>query len=426
MTKTTKMAKISAKGSFDMLWGLVVSTLIMSIGTIFIARLLGPNQYGLYTVILAAPIFIAIFRDFAVNSAMVKFTAQFRAEGRMDEVRSVFLSGMVFELAAGLTLSILSFLLANFVASSVFNRPSITPYIQIASFSILANGLINTATAAFTGYEKMERNSIMVISQSIFKTAIILTLVILGLGSSGASVGYTAGTLIAGLIGIALIWAIYRRLPKPFSHKHHINAYLTAMLTYCLPLSFGTIILGLYPQFFTFLLPIHYKASNVMIGNYGIAVNFVVLITFFATPITTMIFPAFSKFDAQKEKEELQNAFKYSVKYASLVVVPITALIMCLAKPGVTTIFGATYTSVPLFLALLAIQYLYTAFGNLSLGPLLWAQGQTGYALKMAILTGTIAFIFGYFAIMHFGVLRPNCCNANSKRTERTLRVTFR
>lgn len=405
MTKAAEMAKVSAKGSFDMLWGLIVSTVIMSIGTIFIARLLGPNQYGLYTVILSVPLFIGIFRDFAVNSAMVKFTAQFRAEGRMDEVRSVFLSGIIFELAAGLTLSILSFLLANFIASSVFNRPTIALYIQIASFSILATGLVNAATAAFTGCEKMTPNSIMIICQSIFKTALIIALVIIGLGAPGATAGYAAGTFIAGLIGIALIWTTYRRLPKPFFHEHHIKAYLTAMITYCLPLSFATIILTLYPQFFTFLLPIHYKTSNVMIGNYGIAVNFVVLITFFATPITTMVFPAFSKFDAQKDKKELQNAFTGSVKYASLLVVPITALVMCLAKPGVAAIFGTAYASAALFLALLAIQYLYTAFGNLSLRPFLWAQGQNGYNLKMAILTGVIAFIFGYFAIMHFGVI---------------------
>lgn len=405
MTKAVEMAKISAKGSFDMLWGLVVSTLIMSVATIFIARLLGPNQYGLYTVILAVPLFIGIFRDFAVNSAMVKFTAQFRAEGRMDEIRSVFLSGILFELIAGFILSAISFLLSSYIATDVFNRPSITPYIQVASFVILATGLINAATGAFTGYEKMGHNSIMLIAQSISKAAIIIVLVVLGLGAPGATEGFTAGVFAAGLIGTALVWMIYRQLPKPVNYKYHLNAYLTAMLTYCLPLSFATLILSLYPYFFTFLLPIYYKTSNVIIGDYGIAANFVVLITFFSTPINTMVFPAFSKFDGQKDKEALYNAFKYSIKYASLIVVPITVLVICLAKPGVETIFGTAYTSSALFLALLAIQYLYTAFGNLSLRPFLWAQGETVYALKMAILTGIIAFLFGYFAIMNFGVL---------------------
>ena len=41
------MAKVSAKGSFHLLWGLVISTVISSIATIFVARLLGSDLYGL-------------------------------------------------------------------------------------------------------------------------------------------------------------------------------------------------------------------------------------------------------------------------------------------------------------------------------------------------------------------------------------------
>ena len=334
-----------------------------------------------------------------------RFTAKYRAEGRIDEIRSIFFSGIIFEVALGLVLSLLSFFFADFLATSVFNRPVIAPLIQIACFYIFANGLIAAATAAFTGYEKMELNSVMLIFQSLLKTVLIIALVILGLGTSGAVMGFTAGTFIAGIIGIFLIWTIYRRLPKPYTHRLEIKAYLSAMLSYCLPLSFATIITGLLPQFYAFLLPIHYSTDNVMIGNYGIAVNFVVLITFFAMPVTTMLFPAFSKLDAEKDNAPLRNIFQFSVKYASLIVVPAAALVMCLSVPAVDTLFGSTYSAAPLFLALLAVQYLYTAFGNLSLAGFLNGQGQTSYFLKLAVLTGSIGFPMGYIAIMNFGVL---------------------
>ncbi|MCW4010288.1 MAG: oligosaccharide flippase family protein [Candidatus Bathyarchaeota archaeon] len=405
MSKAADLAKLSAKGGFNLLWGLVVSTVISAVGTIFIARLLGSDLYGLYAVVLTVPNLVLIFRDWGITAAVVRFTAQYRAEGRLDEIRSVYLSGIIFELILGLVLSVFSFVFADFLATVVFNRPVIAPLIQIASFSIFVSGLVAVATAAFTGYERMELNSIMLIGQSVFKTALIIVLVILGLGTSGATIGFTAGTSIAGLIGLVLIWTIYRRLPKPFSHKLEIKAYLTAMLTYCLPLSFATIITTLLPQFYAFLLPIHYTTDNVMIGNYGVAMNFVVLITFFAQPVITMMFPAFSKLDAEKDKDSLRNVFQYSIKYASLLVVPVAALVMCLAEPAVNTLFGGSYTAAPLFLALLAIQYFYTAFGHLSLAGLLNGQGQTSYVLKLALITGAIGFPMGYLAIMNFGVL---------------------
>jgi O-antigen/teichoic acid export membrane protein len=405
MSKTVDIAKVSAKGSFHLLWGLIVSTVIQSIGVIFIARLLGSELYGLYTIVVTVPTIINIFRDWGVNSAMVKFTAQFRAEGRLDEVRSIFLSGLLFEIAVGLALAIISFLSANFLATVVFNRPVIAPLIQIVSLSILASGLINAATAAFTGYEKMELNSIMIICQSIFKTGTIIGLVLIGSGTAGATIGYTAGTVIAGLTGIALMSVIYKQLPKPASHRHEIKAYLTAMLTYCLPLSIGTVITTLLPQFYAFLLPIHYTTDNVQIGNYGIAINFVVLITFFSIPVTTMMFPAFSKLDGKKDRESLSNVFGYSIKYASLLVIPVTALVICLSGVAVETLFGSTYLTTPLYLALLAIQYLYTAFGNLTITGFLNGQGQTRVFLRMGLLTGVIGFPLGYFLIMSLGVL---------------------
>src|SRR5208283_4552244 len=109
-------------------------------------------------------------------------------------------------------------------------------------------------------------------------------------------------------------------------------------------------------------------------------VNFSVLITFFATPVTIMLFPAFSKLDYRKDNETLRNVFQYSVKYASLIVVP-------------------------LFLALLSITYLYTAFGNLSIANLINGQGYTTFNMKLSILTVAIGFPVSFLLISNFGVI---------------------
>ena len=405
VSKASDIAKTSTRGSFHYLWGLVLSTAISAVGTIFIARLLGSDQYGLYTIVLAAPSLIVTFRDWGINSAMIKFTAQYRAEERNAEIRSIFLTGVLFEVILGIVLSLISFAFAGFLATSLYNRPIIAPLIEIASFSILAGALITAATAAFTGFEKMEQNSIMLVFHSIFKTVLIVALVLLGFGASGATTGFVISTFIGGLIGLALVWKLYADLPKFSGYALQIKVYLTTMLTYALPLSFAAILSSLLPHFYSFLLPIHYSTDNTMIGSYGIANNFVVLISFFALPITTMVFPAFSKLHPINDKDTLGSVFQFSVKYASLFVVPMTTLVMCLAVPAVSTLFGGTYSAAPLFLALLAFQYLFTTFGSLSIGGLLSGQGNTSFILKMAILTICIGIPVGYVGIIYFGVL---------------------
>ena len=269
----------------------------------------------------------------------------------------------------------------------------------------MAGALINAATAAFTGLERMERNSVMLVCQSTIKTVVIISLVILGLGTTGATIGYATGALMAGLIGTVLMWKSYKLLPKPTNNKLEIKAYITVMFKYGLPLSIATIIGSFFVQFLVFLLPIYYVTDNIMIGNYGVASNFVVLIGFFAAPIITMLFPAFSKLDPVKDKQTLKNVFQFSVKYAALLVVPVAALIMSLSEPAVSTLFGNTYAFAPLFLTLLAITYIYSAFGNLSSINLINGQGQTQFNLKLTVLQVAIGFPMGYLLIMNFGVI---------------------
>jgi len=243
----------------------------------------------------------------------------------------------------------------------------------------------------------------MLIIQSTVKTGLIVGLVVLGFGTIGAVTGFTTAVLFAGLTGVLLMWIMYKSLPKPTQSKLEVLTTTKTMLKYGLPLSIGTIIMGFLTQFYTYILAI-YVTNNAVIGNYNVAINFVVLITFFATPVTTMLFPAFSKLDYKKDQATLKNIFQYSVKYAALVVVPITAMVIALAQPAISTIFQDKYSQAPLFLALLSITYIYTAFGNLSIGNLINGQGYTKYNLKLTLLTVAIGFPLSFVLISWFGV----------------------
>jgi len=403
MTKAVEMARVSTRGGFNLMWGLVASTVISAIGTIVIARLLGPSNYGLYAIALTGPTLIATFRDWGINSAMVKYSAQYNNENNVAKIKSIFASGILFEVVLGLSLAALSFFLSHFLAVSL-NRPTIAPLIQIASFFILTGALINTAIAAFTGMERMHLYSVMLIIQSIVKTALIVALVALGFGTLGAITGFTVASLIAGLTGMLLMWTMYQSLHKPIHSKLEIRATITYMFKYGLPVSISAILGGFLAQFYNYILAF-FVLNNAIIGNYNLALLFMVLITFFSAPATTMLFPAFSKLDPEKDREPLKSVFRYSVKYAALVVVPVAAMVMALAQPAIGTIFADKYAQAPLFLASLSIGYLFSALGTLSMGNMLNGQGYTTFNLKLTILTATIGFPMGFVLIYKFGVI---------------------
>ena len=137
-------------------------------------------------------------------------------------------------------------------------------------------------------------------------------------------------------------------------------------------------------QFYNVIIAVF--SSNYLVGNYAVATEFYNSVDIFSSPITTMLFPAFSKLDANKDRDTIKIVFKSSIKYASLLVIPPTVAVMALAVPTVFALFGERYADAPLFLALLALNYILTAFGQLSTLNLISGKGKQGFTLNLPSL----------------------------------------
>jgi len=77
---------------------------------------------------------------------------------------------------------------------------------------------------------------------------------------------------------------------------------------------------------------------------------------------------------------------------------------MALAAPLVSALFGEKYGAAPLFLALLAINYLLTAFGQLSTLNLIGGQGKTKFYLELAIVNTATGIILAFLLVPTLGV----------------------
>ena len=123
-------------------------------------------------------------------------------------------------------------------------------------------------------------------------------------------------------------------------------------------------------------------AGASMMGNYYAAAYFSVLLTFISIPISTALFPAFSKLNAEKEPELVKTVFASSVKYTSMLLVPATMILITLSTPLINFLFpkdgifhalfianaAPKFPDAPLFLAVASIINLLVLFGNISVG----------------------------------------------------------
>jgi stage V sporulation protein B len=401
MEKAFEMGKTSAAGSFQLLIGVATSTMIIAIGSIILGRLLTTSEFGLYGIVLVPAALISLFRDWGVNSAMIRYITSLRASNRDEEIYDFVVAGLIFEVVSGVVLSFLCLFLAGFIASTIFRRPESASYIAIVSASIIFGALLAASQAGFIGFERMGLTSFTLICQAIVQVAVGPALVLLGYRVIGAVIGYVLGLAAAGIIGVATFYLLLRPLRRKRT-KANIATALKTMLNYGVPLSMSSILPGILAQIYIFIaVPL---ASNATYGNYVVAANFTVLLTFFTIPIQTVLFPTFAKLDPQHEHELTATVFASSIKYASILIVPAAMILMALSGPLVGTLYGQKYAYAPFFLALAAINALYVVLGGNSVGGFLGGFGETKAVMKQNIITFIVGVPLSILLIPTLGI----------------------
>ena len=201
----------------------------------------------------------------------------------------------------------------------------------------------------------------------------VIVLVILGLGPLGAVIGAVSAMLISGIVAAIFMWILYRALPNPNKDPFKIMQTIKSMFNYGFPLSIADIISTFGSQVYVFIIPIFVAPD--LIGNYGIAGVFTVLISFFAMPIDTLLFPAFSKFDPHQDNEEIRNVFRFSVKYSSLLIVPAASYCHDLVSSRNIYSVPQIYRSPPILsAAIFTIPSLHSSRKPKRWQPLKWAR----------------------------------------------------
>ena len=417
MNKALEIGKTSATGSFHLLLGVVGSTVIMAVGTLIIQALLSVDEVGLYGMAMLPAAMISFFRDWGINSALTKEIASLRVKGDNNKIHDVMMSGILFELLSGILLSLVCYSLSYPIALLISpeNSARLTVYIAIMSLSIFAGAIASAASGVFVGFERMKMNSFVLVLQSIVKTALGPLLIVLGFGVLGAVAAAMISVLAGGVISILIVYyTLFRPLHKCRNGKCDVKATLKPMLQFGLPLTASTTVIGVLPLVFSFTMSIF--AGTWMMGNYFAASNFAVLLTFVSTPVSTALFPVFSKLSPEMEPELTKTVFTSSVKYTALLLVPIALMLIVLADPLVHTLFPKDgilqalfvaraepkFPYAPLFLSLSVIVYLFVLLGNVSLGTFQSGIGKTRQIMKQSFLSMAVGLPLAYFMVAAF------------------------
>ena len=396
-TELSEIARASARGSFFLFLGNTSSTIILAVASILTARLLGPENYGLYAVAMIAPSFLIVLSDLGISQALTRFSARYHSTGEDRKVASLINAGIIFKLGFSLLLSLVLLLFSESIATSILRRPGLGLLVSFTSLYLVGQAIFMTLNSIFIGLDKTEKSGVLMNIQAVTKIVVSPLLIILGMGAVGAILGAGLGFLFAAGTGIAiLLLRIYPSLHRRDSGDNvNFLQGLRRMVHYGMPLYLSTLISSLVAQYGSYILALF--VSNVEIGNYRIAMNFSVLITLLSYPISTSLFPAFSKMNIRDNREEVENMFKLSIKYTALLIIPASFAIAVLSNDAVDVLYGLQYGLAPSYLSLYIFSFLGTGIGMIVLDNFFNGQGDTMTTLKMNVISLGLSVPMAFF-----------------------------
>lgn len=374
--------------------------MILAIGTIIVGLFIQEGAYGLYAIALIPANTLFIFHDWGISSALTRYCAQYRGQNRDGELQNIIKAGLIFKFITGIILTLVSVLSANFIASAIFGKPEITFLVIVASMMILPSSLLNGAQSVLLGFDKMKLYGLTTISQAFIQSVLSPLLVFIGYGALGVILGYTVSTVVATLLTLILLYfTIIKKVPNT---KSAVYETLKQLLRYGVPLGISVTLISIITQFYSFVIAT--SVSEVIMGNYRMALNFVLFLSFFTLPIAQVLLPMFSKLDPQKDHQVLKSVFRFSVKYTVLFLLPAAMAVIIMSQQFISTVYGAKWLYAPFFLSLLSIVYLFEVFGSMSVVNFLSAMGETKILLKIQLLVIVIGVPLALLLIPQFGI----------------------
>jgi O-antigen/teichoic acid export membrane protein len=395
-----KIAEDSARSSFFLIVGSLLSTVISAVSTILIGRFLGPELYGQYALAIVVPQLLFLFADIGINQGLMKFSASLKSKGETSQLVPLIKHALVFRMIIGLVISVTNFVFAGYLASYLLNRPDLEQYLRIASISIVFQVIATTATSSFVGLDKTHLNALTTNLQAIAKVAISLALVLLGLGVAGAVTGFVVGYLIAGIAGIALLLAVLHGQTMKQGESHFLEN-LKILTSYGLPLYVSVLLTGFVLPYQNLILGLF--TSDAEVGYFKAAANFVTLITVLSLPITTALLPAFSKLDTTT-RGKIKDFFKLANKYTTLLIVPCTVIMIVFSRDIVLIVYGSTFETASLYLSTNMILYLFVGLGYLTVTSLFNGLGETRLVLRATFINFTIFLVLTPLLTQSYGV----------------------
>jgi len=352
----------------------------------YLARILGPQDFGKINFALAVVNYFAIFSHFGLNTIGTREIAR-NKEKINDYVGNI----LTLKLCLGTIAYLLLLIFVFFI-----NKPLDIKYLIILyGFTIFTTSVL-LLDWVFQGIEEMKYVGISLVLQAIFYLGTILSVI-----RSSEHLLYIPGILVfSQLLQVLFLFFIFTKNFRLIKMKFDLNLW-KFFLKESIPISLtGIPVMVIYN---TGIVVLGILKSAQETGYFSGAYKLILLFGTVVAIYSTAIFPAIS-FYYKNSKEVLSKFLNYSIKLVLIFCLPITVGCMILAKPIITLIYGSKYLFAAIIFQFLILNVIPRGM-DIIFSQTLWATDQQKEVLRISCIQAVWVLINSLILTKLFGVI---------------------
>jgi O-antigen/teichoic acid export membrane protein len=386
--------------------GGIIALVLLLIQQFSLAKILGASDYGRLAIIVSSGLLVLLFLDFRTWELGIKLlTTEITTQSHVEVVRIINWL-VTIELGTGLMGTVLLFVFAEPIAARLLDIPGsewlIRLYALSLPFRVLSDGVFSSIPRVYNEFKWIAYKTV---SNNLVRLVLMVTLVLLGYGISGAVVGAS----ISDFINFIVVVVIARRILKrelPGVRLIDLRRPRQQAAGYRMIGDYWVIstLAGLHQQAFIPLMGI--LTSTAQLGLFRISLDIAQFIERLAAPINLGVTPQIMRIYEQEEWGTFTRHIKRTASLFAIVVTPLTLAILILGPfvfPRILTDEG--YRLLPTVAGVLAIGYAITVAITPWTRPALLAVGYSRIQSVIMLFQTFVMFILLWWLTPPYGAL---------------------
>jgi len=377
------------------------------------ARYLGPEGLGLFSMVTTIVGTITLISGLGINIALVKYFAEYKND--RSRLNALFSSGFATSLIIGVGTSICLFVLSNKLGE-IFKMPLLTLLLKISAFVFPFSLAFGIFLGVFSGLREMKFYSIFNTLNGIMIFLFTMAFLFLGFGVKGAVIGDMLASITVTIFA-AVIMKKYVQF-KISNYKEN-----TIKLTsFGSQLMLGNVINNVNYQ--ADIILIGYLLSATDLGYYSVAVALSRFIWRIPNSIQMVAYPATAEYWAKGEIGSLNKMMDKTMKYTAFVLLTVGLILWIFAEEIIVILFGQSFLpSVFPFKILIAGTVIYGI--GIPIGGTLAGIGRPDLSFKISAIAAIVDIILNVTLIPLFGIAGAAMATISSLIIVTTLSIYF-